>query len=248
MKSILLLLLLFCLFSRTAVADEITIATGHTFIKRVFEPIRQPLKEKTGLELKIIYRDPIPALAELVEGNVDFAGASMPVETWFELAQKSGILLKDKSLYSSLVVIHEKAHFVVNSSNIVKLLSKEQLKGIFTGKIVNWKEVGGEDIPIVIIWPTVSSGAILLVKEKILNNEPVSKTVYDIETIGDAFDAVASTPEGIGIITGGKKDSAIKEIAEPMERPLTLIYKEKPAPKLERLLDYLKNEGKAYFQ
>jgi ABC-type tungstate transport system permease subunit len=44
-------------------ADEIRIATGHTFIKKVFDPVRCAFKDKTGIDIKIIYDDPVPALA-----------------------------------------------------------------------------------------------------------------------------------------------------------------------------------------
>ncbi|MFA7404036.1 MAG: substrate-binding domain-containing protein [Pelobacteraceae bacterium] len=250
MKRILIsLCAMLLLFSSSAAsAEEIRIATGHTFIKRVFDPIRSAFKDKTGLELKIAFNDPLPALAELEKGNADVAGASLMVDNWLELGKAAGIPVKERSMYSSVVVVTEKSHFVVNKANRVQTLSKEQLKGIFTGTLTNWTEVGGDDAPILIVWPTVSSGSVIIVKQKVMDNEPLTKTVYDVETIGEVPDAVASTPEAIGVVTGISVEDGLKEVAPPIERPLTLLYKGTASPNLQKLLNFLTVEGKQYIQ
>lgn len=241
-----IILLLFT--AAAACADEVKIATGHTFIKRVFDPIRTPFKDKTGIDLNIIFFDPVPALAELEKGGIDIAGASLTLDSWLELARKNGVPVKEIGAYNSYVPVFEKSMIVVNSANRIQALSKEQLKGIFTGRILNWREVGGADAPILIVWPSVSSGAVIIFKERIMNNEPLSKTVYDVESMADTSDAIAATPEAIGIVTGTGVENGLKEIAPAIERPLTLVYKGKPSPGLKRLLDFLNDEGRQYFK
>lgn len=236
--------LLIFLSPEFALADEIRIATGYTFIKRVFDPIRIPFRNKTGVELKINFKDPLPAMAELESGTVEVAGASLTVENWLELANKEGIKVKGKNTYKSVVVVTEKSHFVVNGANKITSLSYGQLKGIFTGKITNWMEVGGANTPILVVWPSISSGALIIVKQKIMDSEPLTKSIYDVETVGDTADAVAATPEAIGVVTGIDVEKGLREIAQPIERPLTLIYKGKASVKLQKLLDYLNGEGK----
>ena len=238
------LMLISFLSASTVFAEELRIATGHTFIKRVFAPIRSAFREKTGVEIKITYSDPIPALAELEKGNVDVAGASLKFEDWLELAKNDGVPVKEKSAYTTFIPASENMMITVNVANNLKSLSKEQLKGIFTGKILNWKEVGGADSPIIVVWPSVSSGALVVFKTKIMDNEPLIKTVYDVETIHESIDAIVATPEAIGVVTGNKPEAGLKEIAPSIERPLTLAYKGKPAPALQKLLDFLKGEGK----
>lgn len=232
----------------TVSADEIRIATGHTFIKRVFEPIRGPFRDKTGLELKILFKDPLPALAEFEKGSVDVAGASLTTENWLDLGKNAGIVTGSRNLYSSVVVVTEKTHFVVNKANKIQNLTKEQLKGIFTGRISNWKEVGGDDSPILVVWPTISSGTVIIVKQKIMENEPLTKALYDVESMGDVPDAIAATPEAIGVVTGVNIEKGLKEISPPIERPLTLLYKGKASVKLQKLLDFLNGEGKLLIQ
>lgn len=232
----------------TANADEIKIATGYTFIKRVFDPIRSPFRQKTGIDIKILYNDPLPALAELEKGAADVAGASLAVDDWLALAGKNGLPVQERSSYNAFVPATEKSLIVVNAENRVQTLSKEQLKAIFTGKMTNWREVGGADAPILVVWPTVSSGAVIIFKAKIMDNEALTKTVYDVESMADTPDAIAATPEAIGIVTDTKAMKGLKEVAPAIERPLTLLYKDTASPRVHKLLDFLKSEGKQYIK
>lgn len=241
-----LLLLLTC--TSGASAAEVKIATGHTFIKRVFDPIKSAFREKTGIDINILFNDPVPALAELEHGNADAAGASLTLEKWLEMAKKVNLPVEEIGTYTSFVPIFEKTMVVVHKSNKVQALTKEQLKGIFTGRIQNWKEVGGDDAPILVVWPTVSSGALILFKAKIMDDEPLTRSIYDVESIGQVPEALTASPEAIGIITGMTADSGIKEVAPALERPLTLVYKGKPSPNLQKLLDFMNGEGKKYIK
>jgi phosphate transport system substrate-binding protein len=239
-------ILLIIFSASVACADEVRIATGHTFIKRVFDPVRNAFKEKSGIDIHIYFNDPVPALAELEKGNVDVAGASLVFEEWLALAKNEGVPLMAAAAYSSYVPVTELSMIMVNEANKVTTLSKEQLKGIFTGRIRNWKEVGGDDVPILVVWPSVSSGALVVFKARTLGNEAIAKTVYDVETIADTAGAIAAAPEAIGIVTGTQAEQGLKEVAPAIERPLTLVYKGKPSPNVQKLLDFLKSDGKKY--
>lgn len=74
----------------------------------------------------------------LIDGKVDLAGASRTLKA----EEKKAGLAATTIGYDAIAVF-------VHKSNPVKNLTKEQLKGIFTGKITNWKEVGGKNAPIV---------------------------------------------------------------------------------------------------
>lgn len=250
MKRNIVAVLIFCFMISASVssAEEMRVAIGHALFKRVFEPVRQPFKEKTGLDLHIELIDPLPAITLLEKGMIELAGAGVTLENWLDLAEKAGIPVKEKEKYASFVVLTESTRFIVNAANKVPPLSKNQLKSIFTGKITNWKEVGGDDMQILVVWPTLTSGAFITVKQRIMDNEQLVKTIYDVETIRDVPDAIISAPETIGIITGEMNFKGLKEIATPIERPLSLIYKGTASNHVQKLLDFLKGEGKQYLQ
>lgn len=231
----------------TVTAEEIKIATGPTFIKAIFDPIKAPFKAKTGLDISILVGGPVPSLEKLEKGGADAAGASQPLDAWLDQAKKAGVPVQQIEAYTTYVPMTEKALLMVNTANKVASLSKEQIKGIFSGKIQNWKEVGGDDAPILIVWPALSSGALSMFQSKIMDNEPVTKSVYDVNTINDTPGAIAGSAEAIGIVNGSTVEKGVKEVAPPLERPLTLVYKGKPSANFQKLLDFLKGDGKQYF-
>lgn len=236
------------LVGSVAMADEVRIATGQTFIKNIFDPIRTPFKERTGLEIKISVGGPVPSIADLEKGTVDAAGASLPLSDWLRTAREANVQVRDESAYTTYVPITEQVRVIVNSSNKVKGLTTEQIRGIFSGRIQNWKEVGGDDLPILVVWPSISSGALVTFESKIMNKEPVTKTVFDVPSIDEVVSAVAGSPESIGVTGVRFKDERVKDVMAPLERPLTLVYVGKPSPALQKLLEFLKSEGPKYYK
>jgi phosphate transport system substrate-binding protein len=73
----------------------------------------------------------------LLDGKTSLAGASRPLKA----EEKKQRLIGTVIGYDAIAIF-------VHASNPVTNLSKEQLKGIFTGAIKNWKDVGGNDAPI----------------------------------------------------------------------------------------------------
>jgi len=95
--------------------------------------------KKTGKKFSLV---DIPGSGKgvkaLIEGKVELAGASRPLKPE-----------EKKEKLSAVTIGYDAVAVFVHKSNPVKNLTKEQLKGIFTGKIKNWKEVGGKNAPIV---------------------------------------------------------------------------------------------------
>jgi phosphate transport system substrate-binding protein len=73
----------------------------------------------------------------VMNGKTELAGVSREIKSEEKKAGLIGTIIG----YDALTVF-------VNKNNPVKNLTKEQIKGIFTGKITNWKEVGGKNAPI----------------------------------------------------------------------------------------------------
>lgn len=92
-------------------------------------------------------------LASLLENTTDIAMASRKVKFGEKVKfAKAGFdVVEEVVAYDALAV-------VVNPENPVSKLTREQLEGIFRGKITNWKEVGGEDRKIVVYSRETSSG------------------------------------------------------------------------------------------
>jgi phosphate transport system substrate-binding protein len=86
----------------------------------------------------------------------------------------------------------------VNSDNPVKELSIPQLESIFTGKIRNWKDVGGADMPITIYSRENSSGTYEFFKEHVLKGKDFAASAQTQPGTAAVLQAVASDKKGIG--------------------------------------------------
>jgi len=115
----------------------------------------------------------------------------------------------------------------VNAENPIKELTVDQIGGIFTGKIKNWKEVGGPDAPITIYSRENSSGSYEFFKEHILKGQDFAASAQTMPGTAAILQAVSKDNNGIGY--GGaaygagakhlsvKKDDASQAI-EPTEK------------------------------
>lgn len=86
----------------------------------------------------------------------------------------------------------------VNESNPIKELSLAQLEGIFTGKIRNWKAVGGSDAPIVLYSRENSSGTYEFFKEHVLQGKDFAASAQTMPGTAAVLQGVAKEKNGIG--------------------------------------------------
>lgn len=112
----------------------------------------------------------------------------------------------------------------VNEANPIKELAIADLEGIFTGKIRNWKEVGGPDLPIVIYSRENSSGTYEFFKEHVLGGKDFAATAQTMPGTAAVLQAVAKEKNGIGYggaaYGQGAKHLAIKkDAASPAIEP-----------------------------
>lgn len=99
--------------------------------------------QKALLDKKLNCSTTHGSYTNLIEGNVDLIIASRySSRDENELAQQKNVKLLQKPIAKDAFA------FIVNSQNIVKDLTVEQIRKIYTGEITNWKEVGGNDAPI----------------------------------------------------------------------------------------------------
>ncbi len=106
-------------------------------------------------------------ISALINGATDIANSSRPM--------KQPEIEKLKSRYNTLGVeipcAKDGITVFLNESNPVKELSIQQLSGIFSGKITNWKDVGGSDAPITLYGRENSSGTYVYFKDNVVKND-----------------------------------------------------------------------------
>lgn len=128
--------------------------------------------------------------------------------------------LKDdeKTTLDQTVVAIDGIAIVVNPENKIKDLSVEQIGKIYTGEITNWKDVGGDDKPIVLIGREAASGtrdgfeSITGTKDKCKYNQELTST-------GDVIQTVSSNPNAIGYASLAAIKDTVKTLSVENVKP-----------------------------
>ncbi|MCX7695865.1 MAG: phosphate ABC transporter substrate-binding protein [Caloramator sp.] len=102
--------------------------------------------------------------------------------------------------------------FIVNPSVQVSNLTKQQLVDIFSGKITNWKEVGGNDQKITVIMRQASSGTRMTVQQLVMGSEQFTTNAIVQDSNGSVKATVAKTPGAIGYVDLAYVDKTVKAL------------------------------------
>ena len=126
---------------------------------------------------------------------------------------------KAKGVAENIVAIDGIA-VVVDPANTVEDLTKDQLTSIYHGTVTNWKDVGGNDAPIVVVGREAGSGT-RGAFEELLKLEDACKYSNELDSTGAVMAKVASTPGSIGYVSLDVLDDTVKALkldgAEPTE-------------------------------
>jgi len=225
-------------------ADDLRIGAGAAPTENVLKPIKTAFEKTTGLTLSVISNGPKQAFLDLDRGIVDAAAAGLSYDEWQKLMKKEGNEIKSPASFQNIVIGKDRIVVITHKDNRLEKLSKEQLLGIFTGKIANWKDVGGKDMPILVVWGTLIPGTNTMFVKNMLGGAAPTKEVLDATTAEDIKDKVKANLEAIGIGPAAIVDAQIWSPQTPeIARPITLLTKGAPSPKVQKLIDFIKGEG-----
>jgi phosphate transport system substrate-binding protein len=199
-------------------------------------------------------------LAALVDNTTDIAMSSRKIK------MDEKMKLQDAGRkYKEVIIAYDAL-----SVNKVSQLTREQLEGIFTGKIKNWKEVGGEDMKIVAYSRESSSGTYEFFKDHVLNKKNYASSVLNMPATGAIVQSVSQTKGAIGYVglaymekdvkalkvsyDGGKtyiapSMEAAKNKTYPIVRPLYYYYLTTVEKTVKPFVDYvLSAEGQKHVE
>lgn len=111
------------------------------------------------------------------------------------------------------VVAFDGLAVVVNPKNPVKALTISQIADIYTGKISNWKQLGGEDAKIVVVSRDTNSGTYETFNELVLKKAAISKDAEYVGSNGQARTRVNTTKNAIAYVGLGFVDDTVKPLS-----------------------------------
>ncbi len=144
-------------------------------------------------------------ISSIIDGTADIGDASRGAkDKEKETAKQNGV-----DLYENVVAMDGIA-VIVHPGNPVSELSLEQIKAIYTGKISDWKDVGGKKGKIVVISRDSSSGTFETFNELALDKEKVRPDALMNASNNAVAQIVAKTPAAIGYVGIGYLSSSVK--------------------------------------
>ena len=133
-------------------------------------------------------------ISALINGSTDICNSSRPMKG----SERAALKARYATLGVEIKTAKDGLSVYVNDNNPVKSLDFAQLKGIYTGKIKNWKEVGGPDAKIIVYGRENSSGTYAYFQEKVLDGADYSSSVQGMPGTAAVVNSVSKDRFGIG--------------------------------------------------
>jgi phosphate transport system substrate-binding protein len=144
----------------------------------------------------------------LINGTVDIADASREMTEYeIKAAQKNGINPV------AHIIAYDGITLIVNPSNPVSKLTFTQLRGIYNGTISNWKDVGGQDEPIVVNCRNINSGTYKDFQTVVMHGDNYRPDAHTQADTGGIVINVSQNPNAIGYIGFSYHDNSTKALS-----------------------------------
>jgi phosphate transport system substrate-binding protein len=234
--------------------ERVTIKGSDTMVILV-QRWTEAYPDKTATEFQVTGGGSGTGIAALINGTTDICASSRPIK------KDEVVQLQKKFGYKGLEirVAMDGLAIYVHKSNPVKQLSMAQVKDIFTGKITNWKQVGGNDKPILLYSRENNSGTYEFFKDFVLNKQDFAANAQHMAGTAALINAVSKDGNSIGF--GGAayamnvkalpiaKDPSAKAViptaatihdgSYPISRFLYFYLNQKPAGSVKKFIDWV---------
>lgn len=189
----------------TALAENVVIKGSTTVLPIAQVALEAYMKANPGIRISLSGGGSGEGIKALIDHSTDIANSSREIKPKeLELAKSRGVHPVEIPVAIDAIVP------IVNPKNAVRSLTVDQLSQIYQGKITNWKEVGGEDLQIVVISRDSSSGTFEAWGELVLKGAKVTPRAQLQASNGAIVQAVSKNKYALGYIGLGYLDGSVK--------------------------------------
>lgn len=199
-------------------------------------------------------------ISALINGTTDICNSSRPMNK----SEKDKLKQRYSTLGVEIKAAKDALSIYVNDANNLNEISMAQLKGIYSGKITNWKALGGPESKIILYGRENNSGTYVYFKENVLEGDDYTATMQSMPGTAAVVNAVAKDKNGIGYggaaygkgikflkVKADDKSTAYEPNAEnvktgvyPITRYLFMYTKSRPTGAMKEFIDWtLSAEG-----
>jgi phosphate transport system substrate-binding protein len=242
-------------FSGTATAGNITVKGSDTMVILGQRWAEEYMKKNPATSIQVTGGGSGTGISALINGTTDVCQASRAMKP----TEKEKLRERYSSPGVEIPVAKDGLSVYVHSSNPLNELTMDQVKQIFTGKVQNWKELGGPDGKIIPYSRENSSGTYVFFKEHVLQNADFSPRAQNMPGTAAVVNAVGKEKNSIGYggaayskgikIVKIKKDAGSPGVAPDkttvqdgsyaLSRPLFFYLRNKPSGDIKAFVDYV---------
>jgi len=200
-------------------------------------------------------------IASLINGTVDIANASRQIKSEeIDQANANGVETVEHVIARDAIAV------IVNPNNPVNELTLQQSSDIYSGRIDNWRDVGGDDRPIVRLSRETNSGTHVYFLETVLRlSSKEDKTLFSMDTLllpssegiiaevrqnpnAIGYDGLGYVPDDLKMIAIAEKDGGmyvlpsiptVNDKSYPIARDLYMYTNGQPEGLLKEYLDWI---------
>ena len=233
-------------------ADNSTVSvSGSTTVQPLAEKLAEAfMTENTGIRIDVQGGGSSVGVKAAGQGTSDIGMASREIKE-SELAEFPNL--------NVVVIARDGIAIVAHPDVTVNDLTVEQVRDIFSGKVTNWKEFGGEDQSIIVVSREEGSGTRGAFEEMVMGEDAlITDTAILQPSNGSIRTTISTTPYSIGYLSFGYLDETVNAISingvaptEPnaadgsylIVRPLNMLTNGEPAGAVKAFLDFILSEG-----
>jgi phosphate transport system substrate-binding protein len=189
-----------------------------------------------------------------VQGGGSTAGLQAVINGIADIGTCSRSLKKEETGFTPIVIARDGLAIVVHPTNPIAGLTKIQIREIFSGRITNWKDVGGESLEIRLISREEGSGTREAFTNLVMGKSRVSRKALTQESNGSVKELVKHDPSAIGYMSLGLIAGELKAIQVdgvpatgedvrsgkyPLVRPFLFVLRGNPKPATQAFIDFV---------
>ena len=233
-------------------AENATVSvSGSTTVQPLAEKLAEAfMTENTGIRIDVQGGGSSVGVKAAGQGTSDIGMASREIKE-SELAEFPKL--------NVVVIARDGIAIVANADVTVSDLTVEQVRDIFSGKITNWKDLGGEDQNIIVVSREEGSGTRGAFEELVMGKDALITASAILQpSNGSIRTTVSTTPYSIGYMSFGYLDDTIKAISiggiaptepnaadgsYPIVRPLNMLTNGEPTGAVKAFLDFILSDA-----
>jgi phosphate transport system substrate-binding protein len=229
-----------------AMAADLRVSGAATVANGIVLPHQAAIEQETGLKLLMVVNGDGNGLKDLYAGRSDVAMVAAPMKVTEDTINRIAPGSLDTAGFQLVRVGSTKIHFVINPANPVKSLTAAQLRDIFTGKIASWKDVGGNDAPIVVVAEAAGLGTRANVVTSFLSGTEITPGARTMQGLVQLVQVTGQVPDAISYGNDASINGSVSVIpGVDVEQVLGMATNGKPGTDAEKLIAAVAKYGAA---